>query len=267
MKRLAKIIAIGAAILYVAALILIYTQQRRFLYFPPSDYLTPHAVGLAEFEAVALDSGAQDITGWWSPPAHESKPVVMFFHGNGSAVYAKHEIYRELQAGGYGVFALAYPGYPGRSGVPTQESLTRAAIDAYDGLTARGLSPDKIVFYGTSLGGGVAAQLSIEREPSLLILESTFTSITQMGQLKFPAFPVGLLTKDKFDSVAALDRQNTPLLWLHGTSDRIISYSIGRTLYESYDGPKTGHTLEGGLHNDSWYRGGREIILAKLENL
>ena len=257
---------IGLYLLICAAL---YTLQRNFLYIPPSVYYTPAGVNLSGAQEIRDPEQAEDIMGWWMPPKEAGAPVVMFFHGNGSAVFSSHEIYGALQKQGYGVFAAAYPGYPGRSGRPSQESLTAAARSGYDFVTAQGINPNNIVFYGTSLGSGVAAQLSVDRAPALIIMEAPFTSVAEMAQRTFPIFPAALLTKDKFDSRKALAGSGIPMIWMHGTQDRVIPLSVGQSLYDSYDGPKTSFIMQGGQHNNIWYLGGDDIILealAKLEN-
>ncbi len=282
-KRLVLFLA-GSYLLFCAAL---YGFQRKFLYIPPPIYLTPAGVGLDGAQEIrgadhTDDMQGSDILGWWMPPQNtqrddnirdeashneSAKPVVMFFHGNGSAVFSNHDIYRALHGQGYGVFAAAYPGYPGRTGHPSQEKLTAAARAGYDFVTAQGVDPSKIVFYGTSLGSGVAAQLSAERRPALIIMEAPFTSVADMAQMQFPFLPAGPLTKDKFDSRKALSGSGIPMIWLHGTQDRVIPLTVGQTLYDTYDGPKTAHIIEGGQHNNLWYLGGDAIILKALSNL
>jgi len=209
-------------------------------------------------------------TGWYAPPANPDGTVVMVFHGNGSAVYSNSDIFRDLMGEGYGVLSVGYPGYPGRSLVlaePTQLNLVDAALYQYDYLIDEGHAPDNIVFYGTSLGSGVAAQLAAERQPSLLIMDAPFNSVLDMGRKQMPWLPVSLLMKDKFESDKALDGMDVPLIWIHGTADRIIPLSQGRKLYDGYNGPKSAHIIEGGQHTNLWFLGGREIVLGALEEL
>lgn len=255
------------AALYLLALAALYTFQRGVLYIPPQVYLTPAGVNLDGAVEVAISDNPNNLLGWWMPPASAQSPVVIFFHGNGSAVYSGHEIYRALHGQGFGVFALAYPGYPGRDETTTQDSLTAAAQGGYDFVAAQGISPNKIVFYGTSLGAGIAAQLSTSRRPALMIMEAPFTSAAAMAQLSFPMFPSAFLIKDKFRSDAALAKADFPLLWIHGTQDNVIPFEMGKRLFEGYDGPKTSHIINGGGHNDVWFRGGQDIVIKAINNL
>lgn len=95
-------------------------------------------------------------------------------------------------------------------------------------------------------------------------MEAPFTSAADMAQLRFPIFPAAALTKDKFQSGKALAGSDIPLLWLHGTQDKVIPLGIGETLFNQYNGPKTAYKIDGGRHNNIWYSGGRDIIINRL---
>jgi len=253
--------------LYLVTLAALYTLQRHVLYIPPNIYLTPAGVGLNGAVEVIDPAQPENILGWWMPPKDEMSPVVIFFHGNGSAVYSNHDIYKRLHAEGFGVFAPAYPGYPGNIGVSTQEALTEAAQRGYQYLISEGIAESNIVFYGTSLGAGVAAQLSTWHRPALIVMEAPFTSAADMAQMRFPIFPASLLTKDKFYSDKALAESNIPMIWIHGTQDRVIPIHVGQSLYDGYDGPKSSMIIDGGYHNNLWYLGGDQFIVSALSKL
>lgn len=268
MKKFSVRFLATLAILYCLALAALFSLQRSVLYIPPSIYLTPTGVNLNGAIEVTHPEHPNSLLGWWMPPKKDDAPVVLFFHGNGSAVYSNYDIYSALHMKGIGVFALAYPGYPGGPSLKTtQDSLTAAAIEGYDYVARQGIDADKIVFYGTSLGAGIAAQLTQHRRPSIIIMEAPFTSAADMAQLRFPIFPAAALTKDKFKSDKALARSDIPLLWLHGTHDRVIPFHIGETLFEAYGGPKAAYKFDGGQHTNIWYVGGREIIMDRLAAL
>ena len=257
-----KLILLAALTLYLLAAAVLFFAQRKILYFPPNLYLTPSAVGVAEM--VEMNGG---VDGWYAPPVQADGKVVMVFHGNASAVYSNHDIFRDIINEGYGVWSVGYPGYPGGKGKPTQEKLTLAAQRQYDLLLAKGIKPENIIFYGTSLGSGVAAQLAATHKPALLIMDAPFNSTLDMGRSQVPWLPVSLLMKDKFESDKALAGLDVPLIWIHGTADRVIPISQGQKLYDGYDGPKSAHIIEGGQHTNLWFLGGREIVLGALADL
>ena len=260
-----KLILLAGLILYLILMAIVYTMQRQFLYFPPQIYLAPQAIGLQGFEEVELRADNGDkLTAFWSPPENPTQKVVMFFHGNGSAVYSNHDIYSELAANGIGVLGVGYSGYPGSEGVPTQRAIERAAEIQRDFLLGQGIRPAQIVYFGTSLGSGVASQLAKKHPPSLLILDAPFNSTLDMGRRNVPFLPVKLLMKDQYRSDKALKTLDIPIIWMHGTADRVIPLSQGQKLYDSYEGPKAAHIIQNGQHTNLWGLGGRDIVLKAL---
>lgn len=258
-----KLIIFAAFALYLIAAAALFMVQRKLLYFPPSLYLTPDAVGVSMEEIVYSDD-LLSVTGWYGAPAVEGNKVVMVFHGNGSAVFSNPDIFQDLMNAGYGVWSVGYPGYPGSTGRPTQKALVTAAKRQYDLLLETGVKAEDIVFYGTSLGSGVAAQLAAKHQPALLVMDAPFNSTLDMGRKQVPWLPLSLLMKDTFQSDQALTGLNVPLIWIHGTADRVIPLSQGQKLFDGYSGPKTGHVIRNGQHNNLWFLGGREIVLAAL---
>ncbi|MFK7793187.1 MAG: alpha/beta hydrolase [Devosiaceae bacterium] len=259
-----KFLMIGAAVLatlYIAFTVFIYVAQRSLLYFPPDIYLTPEAVNVPMTE---IKNETGEIISWWAPPSSEDGKTVMVFHGNGSAIYSNHDIFRDLINTGHGVLSVGYPGYPGQGGETTKPNIVNSATAQYEWVRAQGIEAEDIAFYGTSLGSGVAAQLSIKNEPAILFVDAPFNSTLDMAQMRLPMLPVSKLMKDKFQSHIALKDKNIPLIWTHGTRDRVVPLSQGQKLFDDYSGPKTAHIIEGGDHINLWGLGGRKIVLDAL---
>ena len=242
---------------YVAVAVIAVFAQRKMLYFPPNYYHAPPV----EMHEVRTKSGG---LGWYSP-AGAGRPTLMIFHGNASSIDSNMHIFRDLQAAGYGVWSVGYPGYPGTEGTPTQSKLVAAAKEQYEHLVEMGV--DRLVFYGTSLGSGVAAQLSAQYQPELLILDAPFNSVLDMARQLLPILPTPALLRDTWRSDAALQDLDIPLIWIHGTADTVIPLAQGQKLYDGYAGPKSANILPGAGHNNTWRNGGRGIVLTALEKL
>lgn len=265
MRRIVLILLASAFILYVIPVALVFIFQRSFMYFPPDIYLTPTDVRLEAAGEVFLDTDeGSNLTAWWLPPKNNGGKVIMFFHGNGSAVFSNHDIYRDLHAAGYGVLGVAYPGYPGSTGKPKQKTITNAGEHQYNWLIGQGIRPDQIIYFGTSLGSGIAAQLATRHAPSLLIIDAPFNSTLDIGRMSMPVFPVGLLMRDTYRSDLALSTLNIPLVWTHGANDDVIPLEQGQKLYDSYQGPKSHLIIEDGQHTNLWGAGAREFIIAAI---
>lgn len=249
-------------------LALVFVFQRHFIYLPPDEYQTPSNVGLTTAQEVRiLDQNNRDLTGWWLPPKSADHPVIVLFHGNGAAVYANHVKFSDLHEQGFGVYSIGYAGYPGSDGKPSQDAIVSGATMQYDWITGQGIAPDRLVFYGISLGTGVAAQVALERRPKALILEAPFSSAAEVAKTSMPIFPVELLMKDRFETHKALELMDMPLFWVHGTDDEVVPITQGQKLYETYTGPKTKKIISGGKHMGLWDDGAREFILGSISTL
>ncbi|MFW5905139.1 MAG: alpha/beta hydrolase [Gemmatimonadota bacterium] len=181
-----------------------------------------------------------------SPDARPG-PVVLFFHGNGDFIDDWIGPFRGLAERGVHVLLVEYPGYGRSTGSPTEESIMRTAVSAYDRLADReDVDPDRIVAMGRSLGGGVAAELVLRRPAAALVLQSAFTSVGALAARAY--FIPPFLARDRFAPLEVLRSWEGPVLVLHGREDRIVPYSHGERLAETA-GDATLVSMECG-HND-----------------
>jgi pimeloyl-ACP methyl ester carboxylesterase len=245
-----KILALAAGA-YLCLTLWVYLSQRGMLYRPTRTVAaTPAEAGLA-FEDVTLVSGrGTRLHAWWLP-CPDARRVLLFCHGNGGNMSHRLESLRLFHDLGLSVLLFDYSGY-GRSRGEPSEAATRAdARAAWDWLMDRGTVPGEVVLFGRSLGGAVAARLAADLTaegvaPAGLILESTFTSVPDMGARLYPWLPVRLLTRDRYDSQAALAAVGLPALFVHSPEDDVVPWELGRALFHGYAGPKTFLELPGG---------------------
>ena len=87
--------------------------------------------------------------------------------------------------------------------------------------------------------------------PCGLILESTFTSLHDVGKTMFPFLPRWVFPDD-YTTLAASRSFPVPLLVVHSPDDEIIDYAMGRAIYEQYTGSKWFLRITGS-HNGGWY--------------
>jgi len=273
MRKVKLIILVFIAI-YLVICAALFWGQRKLIYIPPLNYVPPKALELTGIQEVEFTGPDYKAASWYAPPRINEAPVIMFFHGNGSAVYSDAHIFKDLMAEGYGVLSVSYPGYPyihqsaeTRRFRPAQSNIIQAARQNYDFLRGQNIKPEQIVFMGTSLGAAVAAQLAAETSPRLLILDAPFNSMLDMAQMRVAFVPNAFLLRDKYLSDEALQNYDGPMIWLHGTQDRIIPITQGQKLYDGYQGPKTAHIFEGGRHTNLWQIGGRDIVLTRLSDM
>lgn len=170
---------------------------------------------------------------------------LVYSHGNGEDLGMIHELMTKYHEHGFSVLAYDYPGYGVSSGKATEEGCFAAAERTYDFLVnEKGVSPDKIIIYGRSLGGGPATYIASERKVGGLILEGTFTS-TYRVITKIKILPI-----DVFDSKSRISKIQVPSLVVHGTNDETVPFRHGEELHQLLPEPKTLYRVDGAGHND-----------------
>ncbi len=225
-----------------------YWQQRALIYHPGGVRLAPAEFGLANVADITLTTPeGEKLVAWWAT-ASAGKPTVLYFHGNAGHLSERSERIRFFQKAGIGIFMLAYRGYSGSSGHPSEAANYADAQQAFDYLTACGVRRGDIVLFGESLGTGVAVQLAGLRQPSGLVLDSPYTSLADAAAFHYPWLPARALIADRYDSLARIGALHLPLLVLHGEADVVVPVAMGRALFAAANEPKRIVTFPGAEH-------------------
>src|SRR5262249_10423890 len=117
----------------------------------------------------------------WFCPAQNPRAVVLYTHGNAGNVAGLKWTARLLQEKlRVSVLVFDYRGYGRSAGTPSEEGILADARAARRWLAARtGVAERDLVLLGRSLGGAVAVDLAARDGARGLILENTFTSMTE----------------------------------------------------------------------------------------
>jgi pimeloyl-ACP methyl ester carboxylesterase len=248
----------------VAGLMLVTPALSRRFLFPVSGLVTPQAPSDFVRHALAADDG-EPVHALELPAVAGAHTIVMF-HGNRETVEHCAGLARVLHRRGFGVLLVEYRGYGASRGEdPTEEGLYRDARAALDMLAERGLGPERIVLWGTSLGTGVAAEMARAGRGAHLILVTPYTSIPDVVVDAVPFVPAHRLMPDHFDTLAKTPSITVPTLVVHGDADEVVPFWMGQRLVESIRGARL-LRLEGGSHGDWFVRGG-DRLLDEVERL
>ena len=264
------VLGLVAAVAGVYLLILgyLWATQRSHVFRPDRarpDLARSEVAG--QMREVAVPSADGLALAAWYAPARPGLPTLLYCHGNAGTLGGRAERVLPYLRRGYGVLLVAYRGYGGNPGAPTEAGLYADARAHLDWLLAQGVAAETIVLYGESLGAAVAVQLATERRVAALVLEAPFASIVLSARERFPLFAFDWLIADKFASIDKIDRVQAPLFIIHGTLDRVTPMRFGRLLFDKAKEPKTGIWPEGAGHNDLLSFGMVEAVTGFLERL
>jgi pimeloyl-ACP methyl ester carboxylesterase len=193
-------------------------------------------------------------------PAPAGARTVVCFHGNGETIADGVDRAEALHRRGLGVVLVEYRGYGVSSaGSPSEEGLYADAATVLDALEARGLGPDRIALWGTSLGTGVASEMVTRGRAASLVLVAPYTSIRAIAARVAPFLPTSLILRERFDTLGKAARIRVPTLVIHGDRDEVVPYGMGRAVANAIAGA-TLVTVPGGMHNDLFVRDGERLL-------
>jgi fermentation-respiration switch protein FrsA (DUF1100 family) len=224
--------------LYVIACLGLRLFERQITYQPNATRTTPAAARLPQVKEQTLRTPDGQRLIVWRLPAQPGRPTILYFHGNGDPLTYRSGRVGSFEAEGYGLYMIAYRGFSGSTGAPTEAAIISDALLAYGALRSEGVAAEDIIIYGESLGTNVALRTALSRPAAALILEAPFTSMVDAWRQFVPLMPVGLLLRDRFDSIGIIDRLKMPLLVMHGERDRLVGFRLGQRLFKAAPEPK-----------------------------
>ncbi|GJD75799.1 alpha/beta hydrolase [Methylobacterium goesingense] len=234
--RLLLSILITAPLAVLGGAILLLALFQRHLIYPGafrSEAAPAPRAAPAGTQAIQIETAdGERLLGFWRPPA-PGCAVVLSFHGNGSRPEPAAARFSAdpWRAQGWGVLAIAYRGYPGSTGSPSEAGLIADADAAYRAVTARAPGVP-VLLHGHSLGAAVAVATGVSVPHLGLYLEAPFDSLAAVAASRFPYLPTGLLLRDTFRSDERITATAGPVLIVHGRLDGVVPLTHARHLAE-----------------------------------
>jgi len=191
--------------------------------------------------------------GWFFPsnlPSNGPGAAILFCHGNGGNISHRLPVYQLLMETGASVFTFDYRGYGRSEGRPGEAGTYLDAEAALEWLLSRGFPTTNVVAFGESLGGGIASELATRQPIGGLALQSTFTSIPDVGAELFWWLPVRLLSSIDYDTHGKLPDIQAPVVVMHSREDRLVPFTHAEKNFAAASEPKWLVEL-GGDHNYS----------------
>jgi fermentation-respiration switch protein FrsA (DUF1100 family) len=230
----------------------LFLFQRFLIYFPVKSIdFTPDQFGLRYKDIYFQTNDGLELNGWLIP-AENSQGVILFCHGNAGNISHRHESIHFFLSLQLDVFIFDYRGFGRSKGTPDEAGTYLDGEAAWNYLIEKeAYSPEQIIIFGRSLGTGIASWLTLNKRPKAVILESSFTSLPDLGAKIYPLFPVRLLSRYKYPTSENLKHIDCPKLFIHSKDDEIIPYTLGFKNYQISTEPKQFLEIHGS-HNDGF---------------
>jgi alpha-beta hydrolase superfamily lysophospholipase len=250
------------------AWIVLVGLQRRLIYSP-----FPAQVPRAD----AVVAGAREVTlrtvdglalGAWLVEASEPDRgvAVLVANGNAGNRSLRAPLARALASAGLAVLLFDYRGYGGNPGEPSEQGLAFDVRAAHRFLIEEaGVAPERLLYYGESLGSAVVSELATEHPPAGLVLRSPFVDLASVGRVHYPFLPVRTLLRDRYPLADYLASVNVPTTVVYGSRDSIVPPDQSRAVEAAAAGETRVVEIADADHNDLALLEGEELIEAVVE--
>jgi fermentation-respiration switch protein FrsA (DUF1100 family) len=183
--------------------------------------------------------------------------TILFSHGNGEDIGVVLPLLEKFKELGFSVFAYDYHGYGTSQGKPSEYTSYLAINAAYRYLTNTLKIPaSHIILYGRSIGSGPTLELATQAPVAGIILEAPMVSAFRVMTI-VPLFPI-----DKYRNNQKIQRIQAPILFIHGTQDKVIPLWHGKQLFDLAQSRKRFYAVEGAGHNNVMMVGGEQYFQA-----
>jgi fermentation-respiration switch protein FrsA (DUF1100 family) len=263
-----RVLGTGLVVLgaLVAPLTALWLLQRRLIYFPDIAVAAPGSELPGAREITLRTEDGLALGAWHVAPTGTDRGItVLVMPGNAGSRALRAPLARRLAAKGFAVLLLDYRGYGGNPGRPSEKGLITDARAARACLLNLGVAPDRLIYFGESLGAAVATRLATEQPPAALVLRSPFTDLAAVGARHYPVLPVRLLLRDRFPVTKLIGRVRVPTAVVYGSADAIVPPEQSVAVAAAAGGPVRVVEIAGADHNDAALLEGNELVAAVVD--
>lgn len=236
------------------------TACNSVFYYPSKDqYFDPRQAGLNCLDVWIENPGEPKLHAWYLPAKNEIA-TILHLHGNAENISTHLGSVYWLPQKGFSVLTIDYRGYGVSEGAPSLEGVHRDVERSIEYLQNYA-SKSKLILYGQSLGATMAlyfaAQPTLKGAFKVVVAESPFSGYRSVVREKLASlwltyifqWPLSFLVSDRFSPLETMDDiAPTPVLLIHGTDDKIISYDNSLQLCQALGQDCKLWTIEGGGH-------------------
>jgi len=181
------------------------------------------------------------LNGWLLKPKNAIPAITLLhFHGNGGVMLIHYKAIIPLVKHGFQIFTFDYSGFGFSEGKATRANVLIDALSAVDYVkTRKEIKNTKLVIYGQSLGGHLAAVVAAQKQKDIdgLVVEGGFSSHKDIAA-KRAGFFGRILVKEEYSALESIGNYKKPSLFIHSSEDEEIPFELGKKLFAAANQPK-----------------------------
>jgi len=233
----------------IVAVLIIAGCLSKAVYHPSVEIrYTPEHADLKYEEVFVETVDGITISAWWVP-ADRPRATVLFCHGNAGNMSGRLDTLIIFNRLNLNTCMFDYRGYGKSEGSPSEQGTYLDALAAYEFVRKKKNIPQKkIIIWGRSLGGPIAARTAADNPAGSLVIESTFISLKALVHDHYSWLPGFILSGYAYDTGKYLEELSIPVLVVHSRDDEMIPFYHGQELYKSIKAPKEFIEIKGS-HN------------------
>lgn len=174
------------------------------------------------------------------------KDFLVYCHGTSGNISDRKYVYDMAQTHQLNLLLFDYHGYGKSTKYPTVDGILKDGLTVIDFLTEKKMiQPKRIIVWGESLGGAVAAYIAKLRPIKGVVLMSTFSSMPHLisemdtlGWIRFPLSMISRITLHSLETARWISQAKIPVVIMHSKTDDYITYNCGLRNFEVAKEPK-----------------------------
>jgi fermentation-respiration switch protein FrsA (DUF1100 family) len=262
------LVVVGVVVLVLALVTgLVWGFQRKLIYLPDAGPVGPAETVLPGARDVVLrTTDGLELAAWYVPGRAPDARTVLVANGNAGHRGFRAPLARALSDVGLSVLLFDYRGYGGNHGSPSEPGLALDVRAARDHLVDEvGVRPDRLLYFGESLGAAVVTELATEHPPAGLVLRSPFVDLASIAGVHYPFLPARALLRDRFPVADQISRVDVPTTVVYGGADSIVPPGQSRAVADAAAQLRRLVEVPGADHNDPVLLDGDALVKAVLD--
>jgi uncharacterized protein len=151
------------------------------------------------------------------------KGLILYFHGNADDLRRWGKFAKDFTKNNYDILMIDYRQFGKSTGEMSEQAFHADARYVYEWAKKR-FPENEIIIYGRSLGTGIATRLASETRPKMLMLETPYYSLIDVGMSYLPIIPYDLLLRYKMRTDLFIRQVRCQIHIFHGTKDEVVPY-------------------------------------------